>query len=486
MSKWTSALKKSLIGNPNGLYMVENSTFLSYQDIYIRAKKLSEMLINQETKVVSCLLTNSFEYIILFLACAFSGKIFAPIPYFLNVSEVKKILKYHESKVLFTDRKDIEFKGKVFGSTYIFNILEEKINLKTSADFLTTDDTIMSLYYSSGTTGNPKGVLYSHKNIYSLIRSICNDFKFSKDSKHLAFLPFGHTAALNYSVFPALFLGFNLYISQHFDNIRSGFFKTLDKFQIDYVQTVPTIIGMLIKLSEDVSNYNFQHIKFVGCGSSFLSKENQNKFFEKFNLPVANLYGLSETGPTHIDNPTTRDWKPGSIGVPLSVNKCKISPEGELMIKGDNVFVGYHKNNDLYNKVVIDGWFYTGDYGYQDKSKYFFKDRKKDLVIIGGMNVYPAEIEEVLSTIRYIEESCVFGIDDPINGEYLVAYVVLNNLRTSFEISKFIRDELRTKLSNFKIPREIIMVSELPKTASGKILKRELKNLHLEKIINAD
>ena len=156
---------------------------------------------------------------------------------------------------------------------------------------------------------------------------------------------------------------------------------------------------MLNKLKIDVSNLNLSSLTFIGCGSSTLPLEVQKEFINQYNIGVGNLYGLSETGPTHIDDPREKNWQPGSVGVPLDVNECKVSEDGELLIKGSNVFIGYYKNQNLYEDVVIDGWFSTGDLGYRDNGRYYFSDRKKDLIIKGGINIVALELIYLLSQL---------------------------------------------------------------------------------------
>jgi long-chain acyl-CoA synthetase len=236
----------------------------------------------------------------------------------------------------------------------------------------------------------------------------------------------------------------------------------------------------LLKLNEKTKHLSLHNLKFIGCGSSFLPIDTQVRFKEIFNLSIANLYGLSETGPTHFDNPKSKNWKPGSIGIPLSVNQCKIAQDGEILIRGKNVFAGYHKNHKLFKRVVKNKWFHTGDYGKKENGKFFYLDRKKDIAIIGGMNVYPAEIEEVLQQIDQVSEACVFGVKDKINGEYLVAYIILKDSKNPNISNESIYKHLRENLSNFKVPREVFFVKKFPKTASGKVLKRELKERYIQ------
>jgi long-chain acyl-CoA synthetase len=463
----------------NEILDVTNNTSSTYQEILSSALEFGASLKIEKQSTVSVVLPNSDDYLIAYLACVLYGFIFAPVPHFLTQKEIEKAVEYHNSVVLITDREDLTFTVptvKVTKAKSIRTFEESAWNLP-----LLTEDDILCLYYSSGTTGDPKGVLYSHGNKFSLISSISDAFNFKESTRHLAFLPFGHTAALNYSVFPSLLVGGPLVIASSFEKIRSRFFSMLSEHRIQYVQIVPTVAQTLIKLKEDISTLDMSHLEYIGCGSAPLSISIQENFEKLFGLPLANLYGLSETGPSHFDDPNSKDWIPGSIGVPLSVNECKIAPDGEILLRGANVMKGYFKNEEQTRKVLVDGWFHTGDYGYEENGRYFFLDRKKDLVIVGGINVYPAEIEDILYSSNLLSECVVFGVPDRTQGEKIIASVVLKD--QSIEHQRNCESELishcRKHLSTFKIPSRILVIDAIPKTASGKLIRREVRESYL-------
>jgi long-chain acyl-CoA synthetase len=483
MSKWIQKLEESLSNNSNSVTDVLSGQNMTYDEIYKRGLIYGRDLNLEIQTIVPVLLPNSVEYLITYIACATHGLIFAPIPYFLDAVEVDKLLENYKSKLIVSNREDISYPVKLIqppnlkATDFESELFDHKTNV------IVSDSSILSLYYSSGTTGNPKGVLYTHENKFSLIESIVNDFGFTKESNHFAFLPFGHTASLNYSVFPSLFLGSKLFIASGFEKIRSNFFQILAKFKITYVELVPTVAQTLIKLHEDVSKLNLTNISFIGCGSAPLSKTIQNEFYSCFQKPLANLYGLSETGPSHFDNPLEPNWKPGSIGKPLTVNNCKIADDGEILLRGKNVMLGYFNNDKLTNEVVKDGWFHTGDYGFEQGGNYYFLDRKKDLIILGGINIYPAEIEDVIYKESRVLECAVFGVEDKTLGEKIVAYIKcsLKGHDNLIGMEADLIDLCKKHLSRFKIPSVIVFVDEIPKTVSGKILRRSLKELHLQK-----
>ena len=204
--------------------------------------------------MVTVILPNSIEYIECFLASMLGGWIFNPLPYFIQGQELNKIFEYIEPNIIITDKKEIfsnfSSKYKIFTPEQIFieNIKYEKKEINSSSS--------AALYYSSGTTGNPKGVLYSHKNMTSLINSIVRGFKFTKDDRQLAFLPFGHTASINYNILPSLLVGCDLFISKGFEHLRDNFFNILEKYKITYTEIVPTVLFVINKLKVDIKKIN--------------------------------------------------------------------------------------------------------------------------------------------------------------------------------------------------------------------------------------
>ncbi len=311
----------------------------------------------------------------------------------------------------------------------------------------------------------------------ALISSIVRGFKFDKNDRQLAFLPFGHTASINYNILPSLFVGCDLFISKGFENLRKDFFNIISQYKITYTEIVPTVLFILNKLQINISDLNLKSLKFIGCSSSTLPLASQKEFIKLYNIGIGNLYGLSETGPTHIDDPREKNWKPGSIGLPLDVNKCMINKDGEIIIKGNNVFKGYHKNNKLFKKTVINEWFHTGDLGEYKNGKYYFIDRKKDLIIKSGINIVPMEIEEIIHQIPEVLECVVVGKKDKIHGEDIAAIVVKNGNIKENILKKKIKIICKKTFSSYKIPVLIEFWDSIPKTASKKLMRRKVREL---------
>lgn len=485
MSSLQNILKKLQHEDKNYVYDLKSKKKINYKKLYKNSLNKYSFLSRIKQKKILVVVNNSTEYLEVLLATLLSGNIFCPIPYFSSSQEIEKTFSYLKPSYLVSD-KNISLKNiptkKYIKINNNLGTSKKNFNIENSLE-----NDIACIYYSSGTTSDPKGVMYSHQNVYALINSINKGFKFTYRSRHLVCLPFGHTASINYSIFPSLFSKSSLIIVENFLSISNIFFKTISLHKISYVQLVPTIAIMLIKINEKTKQYNLKNLKYIGCGSSTLPKEIQDQFYLKFNIKLANLYGLSETGPSHFDNPLFKNWKSGFIGKPLSVNKCKISKDGEILLKGKNIFIGYFKNTKLYNQVVKNGWFKTGDLGEKISDNQFkFIDRKKDLIIKGGMNIIPAEIEEYIYKFKLVKEVAVIGIDDEINGEEVYGCLTTKNisLKNKKNLLIKINNYLIKKVSSFKIPKKIFIIDNMPLTKSGKIKRKDAKLIISNKLLN--
>ena len=454
------------------------SSSIPYDQLLDRALKAAKILDSGKQAIVSVVLPNSIEYLVTMLACLLAGKIFNPIPYFTSKEELARIISYVEPSLLITDKDDVFWSCDSLTVITPAELNQQILLSSQNSPDNSPEDAVATLYYSSGTTGSPKGVLYSHQNVFELIKSIVFDFKHTSKTRHFACLPFGHTAAINYNILPAFFTQSNLLIAESFMNIAPQFFKILAMEKINYVQVVPTIILMLLKLKSDVRNLDLSHLPYIGVGSSILPLESQVAFQEQYGIRLANLYGLSETGPSHFDDPTSKNWKPGSIGVPLSVNECRLAKDSEILLKGKNVFCGYYKNESLYRKVLKDGWFHTGDFGKYENGEFFYLDRKKDLIIKGGINVLPAEIEEFIYRESRVLEAVVVGVPDSLHGEDIGCAITLrDNADNPEDVIQSIRAILSQTLSSYKHPTKFIVLDMMPKTLSGKLKRGDVRKL---------
>ena len=318
------------------------------------------------------------------------------------------------------------------------------------------------LYQSAGASFHPRGIFYTHGNLAALIPSICRGLHFSDTDIHLIGLPLAHSAALNYSLFPALMTGGSVILADSFWNIRNSFWKICGLYGVTYVEVVPTVLYMLHHLPFDRSDRKaFDTLKYIGCGSAPLSESMQTEFEKKFGLPAANLYGLTETGPTHVDYPLSTEWRRGTIGKPLDVNRikildkngqeCDLGKKGEIAVKGENIFPGYAVKPELTQKYFKQDYFCTGDIGSADREGYFyFYERKKELIIRGGINIHPDEINEVVLSHPQVEKCRTESIPNDFLGEQIKTSIVLKTKSSLSE--RELKDYCSLYLSPIKIP----------------------------------
>lgn len=484
--------------NPDKIFLVdlESERQFTYSEFSIIVDKTARYLSYKnlpKNSIVSIVIENSWIFLCIYFASLKMGLVINPLPSSLGKQDLKKYFNYVNPALIITNEdtyQNLSSSSSCYPLVGIeelqwFKMLEE---LKPFCDFPVVDiDTTACLYYSSGTTSSPKGIMISHRNMLSNISSIVCGFKFNKDENHLVFLPLGHTASINYSILPCLLAGGGVVLAKSIWSLRVNFWKVISKYSVTFFEMVPTALLFILNMPKPSKKLKISSLKWVGCGSSQLLVKHQVEFIKKFGIPVGNLYGLSETGPSHIDYPMAPNWQPGSIGYPLSVNSCKIVDKngkeckvneiGEIVLKGDNIFIGYYKNEKLYEKSIIDDYFYTGDLGYKANSgKFYFSSRSKDLIIKGGVNILPAEIEEVLSKHSNVAEAVVIGIPNKISGEEVCAILRLKSKVEKSDLLKFCAKEL----SSYKLPKEIIFVNDFPKGASGKVLKRVLINNYIK------
>ncbi|MFC2140722.1 class I adenylate-forming enzyme family protein [Acidobacteriota bacterium] len=479
------------------IYDVRSERAYTFKEFNRVVEKTANYLLEKGVRKgdrVTVVIENSPEYCFFYFAIIRAGALINPMPFTSHKEEILKNLRLVEPRVTFIDaRKEKEFKEEEKKDIFFVPVSAERTFEKsleeTGVQLVTPvvleENSPACLYYSSGTTSDPKGVLYSHKNMIALISSICRGFKFSTEHEvHLLMLPLGHTASTNYSMLPCAYIGGKIVMAESFWHIRTRIWKLIEEHWATYMEVVPTVLYSILNIYRKKVDNDISFMRYVGCGSAPLQKAVQVEFQERFGLRIANLYGLSETGPTHIDDPLAPNWKPGSIGVPLDVNEVKIvddngnEPEanqtGEIVVKGDNVFVGYYKNQAQYEKVVIDGWFYTGDLGYKDESGiFYFVDRKKDLIIKGGINIVPGEIDEILMRHPSVKEGVTIGVPDPMFGEEVKSFVVPKDGMT------VTAEEIIAHCANFlpktKVPKYVEIVEDIPKTHSGKLLRKKLR-----------
>lgn len=378
------------------------------------------------------------------------------------------------------------------GNTHLFKeIIKIKPNKLVEYDFDFEEDVAL-LQYTGGTTGSPKGVMLTHKNLVAN-SSMCTAWLYKAkpgEESVLGIVPFFHVYGMTIVMILSVMQAYKMIILPKFDALTT--LKTIQKQRPTLFPGAPTIyIGLLNH--PDLKKYDLSSIDSCLSGSAPLPVEVQEEFEAITGGKLVEGYGLTESSPvTHANFLWDRERIKGSIGVPWPNTEVRIvsmddgidmpvGEIGEIIIKGPQVMKGYWNRPEATEETIKDGWLYTGDLGYMDDKGYFYVvDRKKDMIIAGGYNIYPREIEEVLYEHPDVLEAVAVGIPDPYRGETVKAYVVLKEGAhiTSDDLNQY----ARKYLAAYKAPRLYEFREELPKTAVGKILRRTLVEEEMRKL----
>lgn len=441
---------------------------------------------------VALLSPNHICYFELLFACAKIGAIFVPINWRLAGEEIQYILHDCTPKIAGVHSSLL---WKIEDITYLHNIYfavesEEYLGdteLNQASAELTSQDPL-AIIYTGGTTGKPKGVVLSHQSIfYNAVNTIMS-WNLTNQDVTITYMPLFHTGGLNALSIPLLLIGGKVVLAGDFQPEEAV--SHLIDYQCTIVLLVPTMYHMMVR-TEAFQKQTFSSSIIFLSGGAPCPLEIYDEFQRK-GLQFKEGYGLTEAGPNNFYMDLQMVYeKRGSVGKPMLLNEVKIihpdgtetapNETGELLLKGLHLFAAYWNNPKATAEVLYDGWLHTGDLARRDKDGfYYIAGRKKDMIITGGENVYPLEIEHWISSLPQVSEVSVVGIPDAKWGEKVTAFIVLQkNTRLTFEELK---KHCAIKLGSYKIPKEIIFLEELPKTPVGKIDKNQLKAMGINKI----
>jgi len=477
---------------------------ITYGDILEKVDKLAGFLAEKGVKEgdkVALFLRNSPEFIYTVFAASKIGAILVPINTFLKEEELTYILEDSGSSVLVASAiydkvvnsskastlcRFILWKGeeKVVGERHLHFDEALRVDNSVAHTKRTLEDTAV-IIYTSGTTGKPKGAMLSNKNILSNADSGRRTINVRPKDRGIVFLPMFHSFTFSIGVMLPLYVGASIVIIKSIQPFSNIFKQTLTK-RVTLFFGIPDVYNALAKAKLPWYFMWFNKIRAFISGAAALQPKTLDAMAKKFKrATLLEGYGLSEASPAVCMN-TFKKQKEGSVGTALHGYEMKIVDEdmnevprgsiGDIIVKGDNVMQGYLGRPEATDETIINGWLLTGDMGYMDDEGFLFiVDRKKDLIISKGINVYPREIEEIIDGFEGVGVSAVIGVVDAHSGEIPVAYVELEDEVES--IDEFaLKAYLREHLANYKVPKHLYFVDELPKNATGKVLKRVLKD----------
>lgn len=496
MTNLASMVPASAASNPGGVVIKLDDIEISYGALEVLSAKVAALLAERGVKAgdrVALISPNLPQMPPIYYGILRYGAIVVPLNPLLKAREVAYHLQDSGATLAFAwDGVMAEVAaGTAETGTEIIPIDANFMALVSPLEPLhdvaeaAADDTAVILY-TSGTTGKPKGAELTHENLRSNAEVSVALFGSRDGDVIFGGLPFfhifGQTCALN----SAVMAGATVTLLPRFDPLKALEIIARDKVTI--FEGVPSMYIALLR-APGRENYDLSSLRLAASGGSALPVEILHEFESAFNATLLEGYGLSETSPVVSFNQTDGIRKPGSVGTAVTGAQLRVIDEsgddveagavGEIAVAGPYVMKGYWNNPEATAAAIPDGWFRTGDLGRQDEDGVFFiVDRKKDMILRGGYNIYPREIEEVLYEHPAVAEAAVLGKPDDVHGEEVCAVVALkagavgsdNPEALAAEIQEFVK----ARVAAYKYPRKVMIVDELPKGPTGKILKREI------------
>ncbi len=490
-------------GDKKALFIGKRS--YTYKELLNLCDSFANYLVSIDIKPedkVALFLRNSLEYVVSVFAISKVGAITVPVNTFLKSEELSYILEDSDAKVLVASSQYKDIVLNSIAPESCDSIVWEGKDIKSGSMHISFDKAILTenktiniqreledlavFFYTSGTTGNPKGAMLTYKNIFSNAASATILFNINPKDRSIIFLPMFHSFTFSIGMMLLLYAGGSIVIIESIRPFSNIFKQTLLK-RVTLFFGVPDVYRALSKAKLPWYFMWFHKIRIFVSGAAPLQESVLKAMQDKFKkTAMLEGYGLSESSPAACINPLHKQ-KIGSVGPAMPGYNIKIVDDnykelpqgeiGEIVICGDNVMKGYYRRLEATKEAIRDGCLLTGDLGYLDSDGYLFiVDRKKDLIITKGINVYPKEIESNIDVFPGVKQSAVIGIPDDKSGEVPIAYLEPEEGESIDTVG--LKKYLKEILADYKVPKAIYVIEELPKNATGKVLKRELRARH--------
>ncbi|MSQ55439.1 MAG: long-chain fatty acid--CoA ligase [Betaproteobacteria bacterium] len=489
MSTLRSVLAAHVARQPDRPFLIapETGRVLTYREIDRQARILARYLAAcglRRGDKVALYLHNGYQAALLFLSAMIGGYVIAPMNLLSQRSQLAYVLGHCDCKVLFTSR---EYQKQVGEALAAAGRAIETVVIDSDAPGLFLEDRLAPgdlgplapqdpalLMYTSGTTGTPKGALLTHANLIAGARSVASWHGLTQQDRCLSSLPIYHINGQVIATLAPFVSGGSLIAPQRFS--VSSWWETAERHEATWINMVPTIIAYLLNAADPGRAYRFPKIRFGRSASAPLPPEQHRAFEQTFGVSVVECMGMTETSSVAFANPQDpAKRKYGSMGLPCGVEAKVVA--GEILLRGPNVMASYYKSPEQTAKAFdAEGWLRTGDLGHCDADGYFtISGRLKELIIKGGENIAPREIDEALLRHPAVLEAAAVGVPDANYGQDILACVVVK------QGERLAEPELRAfcvaELGRYKTPRDFRFVNELPKGPSGKIQRLKLAEL---------
>jgi long-chain acyl-CoA synthetase len=493
-------LERSAFYFPDRLAILQDDRNVSYLELNEESNRVATALVKlgiQKGDHVGLCAPNSYEWLAFYFGVLKAGAIAVTLPSTLTQAELTRLLDDARPRVLFTveekldelgDRGDRRYMEKVIsaGGDIPYPRLLEIGSPSFKAVDLDRKDTA-AILYTGGTTGIPKGVMLTHENIKSSVHNVCHFERSNQEDRALCFLPPNHIFAQIHIMGSMIYGGGCVVIQPSFDLERV--LDAIGRYRITKFYGVPTIYFRLLQM--EGLKERLGPVNYYFSAAASMPGEIVREWKSRTRLNIHESYGMTETATMVTYNHYIRHVV-GSVGTPVNIVEVQIRDphgnilgpreEGEICIRGPNVMKGYLNNPDETKAVFWGDWLRSGDIGVFDEDGYLYIiDRIKDMIITGGENVYPREIEEILYKRPEVGECSVIGLPDKEYGERVTACIILKQKGQQLDPVE-LKSFLKVHLASFKVPKDFIILDELPKGSTGKILKRELKRQVMDKL----
>ncbi|OQP06194.1 o-succinylbenzoate--CoA ligase [Geobacillus sp. 46C-IIa] len=492
---------------PEKIALIYKDKRFSYSELNQRINRLSQAFLHLGVRKgdrVLSLLFNTNELLETMFACAKIGAIFVPINTRLSIDEVEYIVRDASGRVFVYDvrlegvakeiRKRVDHIQHyicVGQSNQEMTLLYETLLSSFPAEELSFEiklGDVHMIMYTSGTTGKPKGAMLTHGNTQWNAINCINFLSIEERDITYTVAPMFHIGGMNIFTTPTLYKGGTVVLDDKFDPKIT--LETIEKEKITTLFLVPAM-WLAIMQYPNFEDYNIRSLRLSVCGGAPCPLT-VIEFFQKKGVLFYEGFGLTETSPfVSVLDDRNSIRKSGSVGkTPIHTEirivdsmdqDVPIGEVGELLVKGPNVFAGYWNNSEATQEAIKNGWFYTGDLAKMDEEGFLYiVDRKKDMIISGGENIYPVEVEQVIFRMPNVKEVAVVGVADEKWGESVKAYIVLSDATKTMTLED-VQRFCDGKLARYKIPKHIEIIDQLPRNATGKVLKNVLRQWKKEK-----
>jgi long-chain acyl-CoA synthetase len=477
---------------PDHIAVIEEDRSVSFAEFNRDANRIASALVRvgvQPGDHAALCAPNSYNWLVFYFGALKAGAVAVTFSHLLMKDELSRTLADCEPKILFTADEKLEdlgdYRKRLHPELVVCDhgdISYARLAEKGTSEFKTVDchrqDTA-AILYTGGTTGIPKGAMLTHENLQTSIFNVAHHERSTQNDRALCFLPLNHVFGQIHIMNSTVFSGGGLVIQPAFDLEKA--LEAIERHQVTKFYAVPTIYIRLLRLPD--LREKMGSVRYCFSAAASMATEVVREWKAQTGLNIYEAYGMTESASMVTYNHYYRHVV-GSVGTPVNLVEVQIrdlegnvlgqGERGEICICGPNITKGYLNNPEETKSAFWGNWFRSGDIGVMDKDGYLYiVDRLKDMIITGGENVYPREVEEILYTRPEVLECVVVGLPDQEYGERVTAFIVP---RQDHQIDPAsLKDYLKARLAGFKVPKEYIAVEELPKSSAGKVLKKEIR-----------